>query len=157
MEGDQVSKDPQISEERKALYYGGAVVMGLGFLLFISTFFLVGSGFGPGGPSMGGMAARGIGGMVLMLAGAVMRNVGARGTAGSGLVLDPEKAREDLKPWARTAGGLIQDALTEVRSGDPDGPAEPAAAQTVVKVRCTQCRTLNDVDARFCKGCGAGL
>lgn len=141
-----MKKHAPISDERKALYYGGAGVMAFGFLLFISNFFL-----GPlGGP--GSMAARAIGGMLLMMAGAYMRQVGARGAAGSGLILDPEKAREDLKPWAHTAGGLVKDALDQIQ---PDG--ETAVPETIVKVRCPHCRELNDEDARYCKMCGKAI
>lgn len=134
-----------MSEGRKTLYYVGGGLMVLGFLLFISNFFLMGTG------SMSGTSARAIGGMVLMISGAFLRNVGARGAAGSGLILDPKQAREDLKPWAQTAGGLVKDALAEVR---PDGAAEQVA---VVKVRCPKCKALNDEDARFCKQCGATM
>jgi len=35
------------------------------------------------------------------------------GAAGSGIVLDPERAREDVEPWARMAGGVVKDALDE--------------------------------------------
>lgn len=39
--------------------------------------------------------------------------IGFRDAADSGLVLDPEQAKQDLEPWARTAGGLVKDALDE--------------------------------------------
>lgn len=142
----------QISSGRKALYYGGMIVMVLGVLLFLSNFFIspfaeIGFGRDP----MGGMAFRGIGGMVLIVVGSMMMKIGARGAAGSGLVLDPDQAREDLKPWAQTAGGLVKDALDEVR---PAGEAEP---EPMVKVRCPHCRALNDEDAKYCKQCGKAL
>ncbi|HWI63036.1 MAG TPA: zinc ribbon domain-containing protein [Symbiobacteriaceae bacterium] len=144
-----------MSEGRKAAYYLGGGLMVLGFLLFISNFFLVGQEpahmLGYGGPDpMAGMAFRGVGGMVLIIAGAFIRNVGARGAAGSGLILDPKQAREDLKPWAQTAGGLVKDALEEVHT-------ETQAQEPVVKVRCPKCKALNDEDARFCKQCGATM
>lgn len=150
----------QISPERKALYYGGMGVMALGGLLFLSNFFMLPSPGPFSGPfsdpfaDMQGMAARGVGGIVLLAVGGFMMNVGARGAAGSGLVLDPEKAREDLSPWARTAGGLVKDALEEVRATAPQGSPEEKA---VIKVRCPKCRALNDEDARFCDQCGAPL
>lgn len=155
-----MNKGPEIPAERKALYYLGAVLMGAGFLLFISNFFMI-----PRDPFMGrgdafgsGMAFRGVGGMLLIIAGGFLRSLGARGAAGSGLVLDPQQAREDLEPWARAAGGLVKDALEEVRPGAAGSTLEkPPEAVQVVKVRCPKCRTLNDEDARFCKGCGAPL
>ncbi|HYF93896.1 MAG TPA: zinc ribbon domain-containing protein [Symbiobacteriaceae bacterium] len=146
----------QIPEGRRAAYYIGGGMMVVGFLLFISNFFFVASG-PPSGVSlfdynpMPGLVARGLGGMLLMIAGGFVRSVGARGAAGSGLVLDPQQAREDLKPWAQTAGGLVKDALEQVQAVPV---AEP---ETVVKVRCPKCRELNDEDAAFCKRCGAPM
>ena len=59
------------------------------------------------------MVFRAFGGFTLLIIGGVTMNIGARGAAGSGLVLDPEQAKQDLEPWARTAGGLVKDALDE--------------------------------------------
>lgn len=46
--------------------------------------------------------------MGLMLIGNLMRSVGLKGTAGSGLILSPNKAREDYKPWTKMAGGCLR-------------------------------------------------
>ena len=147
-----------MSEGRKTAYYVGGGLMVLGFLLFLSNFFLVATEpqhmLGYDHNPMAGMAFRGVGGMVLMIIGALVRNVGARGAAGSGLILDPKQAREDLKPWAQTAGGLVKDALDEVR---PELQSQEPEQVTVVKVRCPKCKALNDEDARFCKQCGATM
>ena len=45
---DPHKSDPQkqISPERKAMYYGGMAASGVGFLMFISTFFLFAANFG---------------------------------------------------------------------------------------------------------------
>jgi len=143
----------RISEGRKTAYYVGGGIMVVGVLLFLSNFLFIAAG--PGNMSvfdynpMPGLIFRGLGGMVLMVVGNYVRAVGARGAAGSGLILDPEQAREDLKPWAKTAGGLVKDALDEVRT-EPD-------TTTVVKIRCPKCKALNDEDARFCKQCGAAM
>lgn len=156
-------RKPEISPERRAVYYGGMAVIAMGGLLFLSNFFILPSSFSSNPfadpfadplADMRGMMARGIGGMVLMAIGAFMMNVGLKGPAGSGLVLDPEKAREDLSPWARAAGGLVKDALEEVRDSAPESSLE---LQTVVKVRCPSCRALNDEDAKFCDQCGSPL
>ena len=40
-------------------------------------------------------------------------NLGRRGLAGSGAILDPGRARTDLEPWSRMAGGMAKDALDE--------------------------------------------
>jgi len=108
----------QISEERQAAYYIGAVIMGIGVLMFLSVFVTAFSSFGgsmPGstGPDMQSIGFRALGGMILMAVGAGIRGIGAAGVAGSGVVLDPEKAREDLEPWARMAGGMVKDAVDE--------------------------------------------
>lgn len=39
--------------------------------------------------------------------------IGRAGLAGSGVVLDPQRAREDLEPWSRMAGGMVKDTLDE--------------------------------------------
>ena len=52
-------------------------------------------------------------GMGVAVLGQVLRGIAARGVAGSGLVLDPKKARQDLAPWARMGGGIVRDALDE--------------------------------------------
>lgn len=156
-----MGEKPQISDARKLAYYGGAVVMGIGFLLFISNFFYMARAAempfhlhpmaGMVDPGFGGMIGRGVGGMLLIIVGAAIRQIGARGLAGSGVVLDPEQARDDLKPWAKMAGGVVKDAIDEVREPRGGEPAE------IIKVRCPQCRTLNDEDARFCKSCGTAM
>ena len=58
-----------------------------------------------------GNAVRGIGGMLLMLDGTGLRSLGARGVAGSGLILEPDRARDYLWPFSRMAGGMAKDAL----------------------------------------------
>ena len=102
----------KISKERKVTYYIGLGMIVLGFILFISTFFEA-AGFGGrlmrGNPFMedpftGGSFvsdvdssfSRAIIGMIFIIAGAIVASIGAKGAAGSGLLLDPEKAREDL-------------------------------------------------------------
>jgi hypothetical protein len=106
----------KISEERKALYYIGMVVMVIGIILFISVFVTGISNFGNfdnfEGQAKSSMA-RAFGGMALMVVGGILRGIGARGLAGSGVVLDPQKAREDVEPWSRMAGGIIKDAIDE--------------------------------------------
>ena len=80
-----------------------------------------------------------------------MRNLAARGTAGSGLVLDPEKAREDLKPWTGMAGGMVKDVLDEADIKIGSGGSEP---EKVVMIRCRECGKLNEEDSKFCQECG---
>src|SRR5690606_4283984 len=88
-------------------------------------------------------------GVIVIAIGAFVRHLAARGIAGGGLILDPDRARRDLTPWAQTAGGLLKDALDE--SGRESEPA------TQVRVRCKPCGRLNEEDARYCSACGAAL
>lgn len=138
----------QISKGRKALFYAGRIMMGIGLVLFLSVFVnvafsdpwqLVDSN--PMGP--------GIVGFIMIFVGTLISGVGAAGKAGSGMILDPEQAREDLKPFARQAGGMLSDALDAA-----DIKEHLAAAKEVIKVRCRSCGELNDEDATFCKKCG---
>jgi hypothetical protein len=94
--------------------------------------------------------------MGLMVVGGILMSVGARGAAGSGLVLDPSRARQDLEPWSRMGGGMVQDALSEVNvvRKIEEGAAHP---QPQVKIRCRKCQALNDETAKFCNQCGAPL
>jgi hypothetical protein len=69
-------------------------------------------------------------------------------------VLDPEKAREDVEPWSRMAGGMIDDAVSEIEVAKKLGER---ADSPKVKVRCRKCQALNDEEARFCNQCAAPL
>ena len=131
-----------VSEGRKILFYGGMVLSIIGLLMFLSTFLSLFTGRGPN------MAAPFVG-ILLIAAGQVIRTIGQRGLAGSGVILDPQQAREDLEPYARSAGGLLKDALEET---DLTKPGEP-----VVKVRCRICQALNDETANYCQQCGEKL
>ena len=141
----------EISEERKILYYAGMAVTGIGLVLFFSTFFafMNPERFMTGDSSMGSVMTRPFIGFIMIGIGNFMRVVAARGVAGSGLVLDPKKAREDLGPWSTMAGGMIDDALDETRIG-----SNKDVIKEVIKVRCRSCSALNDEDAKFCKDCG---
>jgi len=146
----------KISNERKALYYIGMGMMIIGVILFLSTFVvafmgnpfeMMASGRNPMGNS--------IIGFIMIFIGGIVMNIGARGAAGSGLILDPDKAREDLNPYASAAGRLINDALDEVDVLKKDGRGEDA--EEVIRIRCRECGELNEEDAKFCKNCGKVL
>ncbi|MDF2821379.1 MAG: hypothetical protein K0R15_1820 [Clostridiales bacterium] len=88
----------------------------------------------------------------MIIAGFIIMNIGARGAAGSGLLLDPEKAREDLKPFNEAKGGMINDVISNI---DIVGNlTKPQENKEVIKIRCKSCKSLNEEDAKFCKGCG---
>ena len=106
----------QIPPERKTIFYIGMAIGVIGFISFISTFFSAASSFGDftnfeqRGRSM---STRAVIGMVMMIAGGIMVNIGRMGLAGSGIKLDPEETRRDIEPWARMTGGVVKDAMDE--------------------------------------------
>ncbi len=149
----------EISPDRKTLYYVGMVLMGIGFLLFLSTFVTFLANFGNFDNFEGRARSQGFrafGGMILVIIGGVLRGIGSQGWSGSGIVLDPKKAREDVERWSRMHGGMIQDALSEIdvvkKFESRLDPAEPQ-----IKVRCRKCRALNDESAKFCDQCGSPI
>lgn len=111
----------KITGERQATYYIGLALIVIGFITFFSIFISIGTAMsqpiGPGmmdsGPDVGSYTTRAVLGMGMCIVGAILMNVGSRGLAGSGVVLDPDQARKDLEPWSRMAGGMAKDALNE--------------------------------------------
>ena len=155
MKTSEFRKHPEISPGRKALYYAGMGLVGLGIILFLGGFLSAVSSFGDFGRGWERLP-RGFSlpfiGVVLVIIGGFLRAAGARGLAGSGILLDPEKAREDLHPYTHAVGGMVQDAVKGFRESSGDNaPAEG------VKVRCPHCRALNDETAKFCGQCGQAL
>lgn len=147
---------PKISPERKTAFYLGTALMAIGLLLVLSTFFSfanhLGDGFRTDFESRSrSVIFRAVGGMALMVLGGFIRGIGARGLAGSGVVLDPEQAEKDLEPFSRMAGGMVQDVLEEADI-DLGGGSEK-----VVMIKCQNCGKLNEEDSRFCQECGKEL
>jgi hypothetical protein len=131
-------------------------MMGLGFILFISVFFLFTSFMNdPFSGSRIPSFSNAVVGMILMIAGSIVMNIGAKGAAGSGLLLDPEKAREDLKPFNEAKGGMINDVISNIDVIDQI--TNSGETKEVIKIKCRSCGGLNDEDARFCKACGKEL
>ena len=88
----------EISSQRKGLYYTGLVLVVIGIMMFMSTFVLsMMNPFG-GNPFMNAVI-----GMIMIMIGNMLMAVGRRGLAGSGIILDPNQAREDLKPYYKQA------------------------------------------------------
>ena len=138
----------EISKNRKTLYYVGNGITLIGIILFLSVFFT--AFLNPFGMmSSSNPMANGFIGFILIIIGQFISVLGARGAAGSGLILDPKQAREDLKPYSSQVGGMINDALEEVDLINNE--------KEVIKIRCQSCKTLNDEDAKYCKKCGAEL
>ncbi len=143
-----------ISPERKTAYYLGGILIVIGGLSFGSVFLSAALHFGDFGnfeQNTKSMGLRAVLGMGLMIGGAIIRTVGARGAAGSGMVFNPQQAREDLEPYSRMAGGMVKDALDEAQidlSGKPE---------RVVMIKCRACGKLNEEDSKFCQECGKPL
>ena len=140
-----------ISDNRKAAYYIGMVLMVIGGLLFFSVFITGAMNFGNFNNFEANARSsmfRAAGGMALLIIGTIVRGIGARGLAGSGVVLDPEKAREELEPYSRMAGGMVKDVLDEA-DVKLDGKSE-----RVIVIKCSDCGKLNEEDSKFCQECG---
>jgi hypothetical protein len=106
-----------ITPERKALFRAGQIIAVLGLISFLSVFVSAALSFGDFTDfetRTRWMAIRAVIGMIMMIAGGVLTTIGVAGAAGSMLNLDPEKAREDLEPWARMSGGLTKASLDEM-------------------------------------------
>jgi ribosomal protein L40E len=140
-----------ISSERKTLFYFGRALMGIGLILFLSVFVTF-AFFDPWDFPDSNPMAPGIIGFIMMFVGTLISSVGAHGKAGSGMVLDPDQAREDLKPFSRQAGGMLNDALQAA-----DLKEHLAGSKEIIKVRCRSCGELNDEDATYCKKCGSRM
>lgn len=143
-----------ISSGRKNAYYVGAVLMVIGGLVFVSVFITAALHFGDFSnfhSDTKSMMLRAILGMGLMVAGRIVRSIGAGGLAGSGVVLNPEKAREELEPFSRMAGGMVKDALDEAQIN------LGGSREKVVMVKCQACGKLNEEDSKFCQECGKKL
>lgn len=143
---EDLDENDEIPFWRKFMFYGGKIVYILGIVLFFSTFFAMYSGkFTPLRPVIA---------MCLIFSGNVAANVGKKGLAGSGVTLNPKKAREDLKPFSKAGGGMFKDAMDEYKK---ESGKEKNSDNFVVKVRCKNCGTLNDEESKFCKNCGERL
>ncbi len=141
-----------ISNERQTAFYIGMALQIVGGLLFASTFvtFLIHFGdFSNFESRVKSDGFRAFGGIALLIVGGIVRGIGAHGFAGSGMFLDPERARTDLEPYSRMAGGMVKDALDEADIKINQGPPQ------VIMVRCPACQHLNQESAKFCQECGA--
>ncbi|MDO4901283.1 zinc ribbon domain-containing protein [Actinomyces sp.] len=155
---------------RKAAYYGGAVLQGVGLLMFFSVFvvgFTAFSGFGASsnfpadmGQNVGRMFRSfplSLVGFILIGIGQWIRRVGKEGLAGSGVVLSPQGEARDAEPWKRSEGAQDQMRLEEMPTLQTalSGSSKPAGSPAeVVRLRCRSCGYLETEDATFCSQCG---
>src|SRR2546422_7398771 len=144
----------QVSAWRKVAFYAGYVSMAAGLLIFtgvMASLFTQGPSFTPS--VLGHKFLAAFLGMALLVLGGFLRRIGILGLAGSVVILDPPRARADLEPWSRAAGGLVDSALSEVSAVQKAG----GAGREKVKVRCPRCKALNDAGARSCNQCATAL
>ena len=145
----------RISNKRKATYYIGMAMNVLGFILFISVFIIgismmndpLDFNMDKTPPFMNAVI-----GIILIISGSIVMNIGAKGAAGSGLILDPDKAREDLKPFNEAGGKMINDVISNIDVVDK--LVKPKEEKEIIKIKCRSCGCLNEEDAKFCKSCG---
>ena len=144
-----------ISDERKTAYYVGMGLSVIGGLMFFSVFITAAMNFGDFGNFESNVRSSmfcAVGGMALLIVGGILRGIGAQGLAGSGVLLNPEKAKSELEPYSRMAGGMLKDALEE--ADIKLGAKEPVR---VIMVKCGECGKLNEDDSKFCQECGKQL
>ena len=139
-----------VSLERKVAYYAGKILMIIGILTFVSTIvtgilnFGDFSSFGIG--HVRSMGIRAVVGIALIFVGNIVSNIGARGIAGSGIILDPKRARRDVEPWARMGGGIVKDALDEadIEFGSRANASAPSAHGTDFDERLRKLHRLHE-------------
>ena len=90
-----------------------------------------------------------------MIAGGYVTNIGAKGAAGSGLILIQTRWRSETFNEAK--GGMISDVINNIDFVDKIISSIDNQQKEVIKIKCRNCSTLNDEDASFCKGCGQRL
>jgi len=102
----------KISNQRKVLYYIGIGTIIIGFIMFMSSFFVkMDTGFSMETPSF---FKRGALVMICMIVGSVLPSIGRLWAAGSGFLLNPDKEREDLKPFSESKGRMINDVIENI-------------------------------------------
>ena len=146
----------KISKQRKITYYIGIGMVLIGFILFLSVFFVAFSIAGDPFSEKLPPFTNSVIGIVLIIAGSFVMKIGARGAAGAGLILDPHKEREDMKPFNEARGGMINDVISniDVINDLTSSLSKSTTEKEIIKIRCISCDALNDEDAKFCKSCG---
>ncbi len=137
-----------ISKNRKTAHSVGIGFKILGGLLLASSFLLFAWHFGDHTPGiMKSTILISVVGFVLLITGGIIQTISAKGLAGSGVLLDPEKARDELEPYSRMAGGMVKDALDEAKI------SLGGKSQKVIMMKCLACGKLNESDSKFCQEC----
>ena len=125
----------KLSNERKVTYYIGIGMMVFGFILFISVFFQVANLMrDPFTTNKLPSFTNPIIGFILIAIGRIVSRIGAKGAAGSGMILDPDKAREDLKPFNEVKGQMLNDVISNIDA--VNNITKPAENKEIIKVKC---------------------
>ena len=182
----EYDESDDLSPQRKLLYYGGMVLSGIGLFLILSIFVSAALSLRASEkPSFAMFMLRGVGGMMLMIAGGIVRGIGERGLDVSSAARNRQMTREDLEPFTNAINGRTRDTAdrsgflplplktweeteplnSEIGYTPRDGVEEfkaesreyREAAKIQVRVRCRYCRSLSPEDANYCDQCGAKL
>lgn len=148
-----MANQQNVSGGRRLIYQIGILLQVIGMLLFFSVFISFINDFG-NFDNFDSKAAsaqlRGFSGLILAAIGRGLQSLGRNGVAGSGWVLDTEQERKDLEPINRMRGKQLNDVLEEANLNKHLGQNQ----HQTIKIRCRNCRHLNDETNRFCGGCG---
>src|SRR5262245_13302893 len=131
--------EPSASSPRSPLAVLGIVLIVIGFVLFLSTFFSAAANFGnfdnfeERGRSMG---LRAVGGMTLIIVGGAISAIGG--------------ARRGAPQTFGGAKNAVRDMVAAVAHGVKD-------ANKVPPIACPYCNTANDPSLAKCQSCGAAL
>lgn len=149
---------------RRWAYYGGAVLQGAGILVFLGFF---SSSYGvfnrvhagdetafTAVPHMFSTFPLAILGLLIYGASQMLRSVGRKGLAGSGLLLSPTREARDAEPWSRSKGARRNFEVEEMTALRDITGASGAAPRQEVRIRCRSCGYLETEDATFCSACG---
>ncbi len=187
MKYQNVDEGDDFSPQRKLLYYSGMVLSGIGLFLILSIFVTAAMSIRAAErPSFGMFMLRGVGGMVLMIVGGIVRGIGERGQEVPSTGHSRQMPREDLEPFIDTVTRRAQEPAArpglelypqrtredaarytdafgstvqqfDVEEYRADSMEKREAADVQVMVRCRYCRALSPEDANFCDQCGAKL
>ena len=163
----------EISNGRKKTFKKGNIILLIGFLIFMSGFLAIipfvfnilrafnsPESFNLPIGSIIWVFISGPLGMILIITGTIIRIIGARGLAGSGVILDPKRAREECEPLTRMYGGMVKDALDEADislSNKIQNTTPRETIKEIIKIKCQGCSCLNNDNAKFCQSCGEKL
>ena len=153
----------EISPERKTAYYVGMGLSGFGGLLFCLPFMAIPLAMINAIPIHAAPVAFFFAfiGFALVAVGGVLMRIGRSGLAGAGVILDPNRARGEIEPFSRMAGGILKDKLDEAGLLDENGLKFDRNAtnsqEKIIMIRCQHCGKLNEEDSKFCQECGVKI